>query len=422
MTDTRVRTKAAAAAAVLAVVMAIVFGWRSLFSADVIPDETTVAVVDGTYTDIVEIRGQVEPVRSTVVVAPFGAGELQILEIVRSGDAVQAGDVVVEFDAVTLRRTIQEKQGELRSAQAELDRHDAQSRITLEERRAGVATAEFDVTRAELALGEIGLVSEIEAERNRLAHADALQRLAEARAALESEEANIRTERDTRQRAVEKVQAELDRAERQVASLHVRAPASGVVNVLPNRFGINPVNPTPQEFRAGDRAYPGAAVVELPDLSSVFLTARIDEADRGRLQEGQTATVRIDAIADRDYHARIVEISVLARTDFTSGWPPQKQFDLTLAIEDPDDRLRPGMSGNARIEVGRLDDVLIVPPSAVAYEAGRTVVYRQTRRGFEPVPVEVLRQGRDQAAISGDLAGGDRIARTRPGTETQEAE
>jgi HlyD family secretion protein len=422
MSEERKVSRAVVAAAALAVVMATGFGWRMLFSADDTPDETTVAVVSGTYTDIVEIRGQVEPVRSLVVVAPFGAGELQILKIVRSGESVQAGDIVVEFDAVTLRRTIQEKQGELRSAQAELERHDAQARITLEERRTAVATAEFDVTRAELALGEIGLVSEIDAERNRLAYADAQQRLEEAKAALESEQANVRTERDIRQRAVEKVRAELDRAERQVASLHVLAPASGAVNVLPNRFGVNPVNPTPQEFRAGDRAYPGAPVVELPDLSSVFLTARIDEADRGQLQETQIATVRVDAIADRDYRARVVDISVLARTDFTGGWPPQKQFDLTLAIEDPDDRLRPGMSGNARIEVGRLENALIVPPSAVVYESGRTVVYRQTRRGFEPVPVEILRQGREQAAVSGGLAGGDRVARTRPGAETGEAQ
>ena len=33
-----------------------------------------------------------------------------------------------------------------------------------------------------------------------------------------------------------------------------------------------------QEFQAGDRAWPGAAILELPDLSSVHLEARLDEA------------------------------------------------------------------------------------------------------------------------------------------------
>lgn len=413
-------SRARLAGVVIGVVLVLTAGWQVLFSEAEVDDEATVAVARGAYSDIVEIRGQIEPVRSTYVTAPFNAGELQVVKIVRSGDAVEAGEVVVAFDAVTLRRTIQEKQGELRSAQAELEQHAAQSRITLEERKAAVAKAEFDVTRAELALGEIGLVSEIEAERNRLALADARQRLAEAQASLDSAEANAASERDARRRTVEKVQAELDRAERQVASLQVTAPIAGVVNVQPNYRATNPVNPTPQEFRMGDRVWPGAAILELPDLSSVFLTARIDEADRGRLQQGQTASVRLDAIADRDYRATVVEISLLARTDFTSGWPPPKQFDLTLSIADPDDRLRPGMSANARIEVGRLDDVLLVPPSAIFYEDGRTVVYRHGRRSIAPVAVEVLRRGRDQAAVAGDLDEGDRIARTQPGAPAHE--
>lgn len=388
------------------------------------PDDSanTIEVTRGTYSDIVEIRGQVQPVRSTLVTAPFNAGELQILKIVRNGDAVQAGDIVAEFDAMNLRRTIQEKQGELRSAQAELEQNGAQGRITIEERKAAVAKAEFDVTRAGLALGEIGLVSEIDAERNRLALADARQRLAEAQAALASAEANVRSDREARQRTIAKVQAELDRATNQVSALHVKAPTAGTVNILPNYRSANPLGGTPQEYRMGDRAFPGAMILELPDLSSVFLTARIDEADRGRLTEGQTAVIRLDAIADRDYKATVTQISLLARTDFTSGWPPPKQFDLTLSITDPDDRLRPGMSAAARISVGQIDDVLLVPAGAIFYEAGRTVVYRQSRRSFEPVGVEIVRRGRDQAAVSGDLAAGDRISRTRPGDATEEAQ
>src|SRR5690606_10120090 len=143
------------AMAAVAVLAAIAVGWQVLFSNEASDSADVVELLRGTFTDVVEIRGQIEPVRSTYVTAPFNAGELQVVNIVRSGDVVEAGDVVVEFDAVTLRRTMQEKQGELRSARAELEQHDAQSRIGLEERRAAVAKAEFDVERAYLALGEI---------------------------------------------------------------------------------------------------------------------------------------------------------------------------------------------------------------------------------------------------------------------------
>ena len=55
----------------------------------------------------------------------------------RTARRSKTGDVVAEFDAVTLRRTIQEKQSELRSAKAELEQGDAQSKITVEETAGG---------------------------------------------------------------------------------------------------------------------------------------------------------------------------------------------------------------------------------------------------------------------------------------------
>jgi multidrug efflux pump subunit AcrA (membrane-fusion protein) len=406
------------AAAVL--VVAIVAGGRAWLGGDTIPDSEVFVVDKGDYSDIVEIRGQVQPEKTTYVTAPYNAGELQILKLSPNGTQVRAGDVVAEFDAVTLRRTIQEKQSELRSANAELQQGDAQSKIAVEEKQAAVATARFDVVKAKLSLGEIGLVSEIDAARAKLALADAETRLREAEAALASAKATAETERHTRLRRIEKVQAELARAQAQVEALHVRAPVDGIVSIQPN-YRSPSFGSMPPEYRAGDRAYPGAPILELPDLSSVFLTARIDEADRGRLEVGQTAVIRVDAVADRDYQAKVIDISLLARTDFMSGWPPPKQFDLTMAITDPDERLRPGMSAGARITVGRLPDVLLLPSSAIFFEAGRTVVFKAGRRGFEPVPIEILRRGRDQAAVSGSLAEGDRVARSRPGDLPAEA-
>ena len=62
----------------------------------------------------------------------------------------------------------------------------------------------------------------------------------------------------------------------------------GTVSILPNyRASMTPGSSAP-EFRTGDSVWPGAMILELPDLSSVFLTARIDEADRGQLI-GQSA-------------------------------------------------------------------------------------------------------------------------------------
>jgi len=401
-------------------IVALVLAGRWWLAAGATTDQDTVTVTRGEYSDTVEIRGQVQPVRSTYVTAPYNAGELQILKIVKNGSAVAAGDVVAEFDALTLRRTIQEKQGELRSANAELQQGNAQSAITVDERRAAVKRAEFDVVKARLTLGEIGLVSEIDAAKAKLTLADAEQRLREAEASAASAVQNAQAERETRERRLKKITAELALAQQQVTSLHVEAPTDGTVNILPNFRSATPMG-VPQEYRAGDRAFAGAIILELPDLSTVYLAARLDEADRGRLVPNQSAVIRVDAIADRDYQATVDQISLLARVDFQGGWPPPKQFDLQVTFKNPDARLRPGMSAVARIAVGQLPNVLLVPSSAIVYEAGRTVVYRLGRRGFEATPVEVLRRGRDQAAVSGTLAEGDTIARTRPGASPEGA-
>lgn len=379
----------------------------------------TAALTRGEYTDVIEIRGDIRPVRTTPVMAPANAGELVILKVARSGTDVKAGDVVAEFDAVTMRRTIQQKESDLRSAIATKEQAEAQATITLEEKAAAVRKARFDVERAKLALGAadvgngIEIVSAIEAERARLSVDDAEQRLREAEAAEAATRAGLDSDKIARDRRIDQINQDLARVRRAVSDLSVVAPFDGTVNVLQNYRSAIPMG-EPPEFRPGDTTYSGAVILELPDLSSVYLTARIEEADRGALRTGQTATVRADAVADRDYEATVTDISLLARIDPMTGWPPSKLFDLTITIKDADGRLRPGMSAVARIGIDRLLEVLIAPAEAVFTVDGRALVYRRAGREFNAVPVTILRRGREQVAIEGDLREGDLLALSRP--------
>jgi multidrug efflux pump subunit AcrA (membrane-fusion protein) len=400
------------AAVVLTALLVVSAGAWQLFGRAVVPDVPTADVTRGDYSDVIEIRGDVRPVRSTMVAAPANSGELVIMKIARNGTVVKKGDVVAEFDAVTMRRTIADKQSELRTKTAELEQARAQSKITLEERATAVRRAAFEVEKAKLNILDGDLVAPIEAERARLALLDAEQRLKEAQAAEASAKASVTSDFASRDRSIEKVRLDLQRAEAAVKALQAVAPADGVVNILPNYRSASPMG-VAAEYRPGDKTFAGATILELPDLSSVFLVARIDEADRGPLRPGLEASIRADAIPDREYRATISEVSLLARVDYMN-WPPQKLFDLRLGFVDPDDRLRPGMSAVARVPVGELEDVLLVPASAVFTEGGASVVFRLGRRGFSAVPVSVVRRGREQAVVEGALTPGDRIATSHP--------
>jgi len=149
----------------------------------------------------------------------------------------------------------------------------------------------------------------------------------------------------------------------------------------------------------------------------VPLGVRLDESDRGRLKANQEATVRIEAIPGRDFKARINDISVLARVDFSSGWPPTKNFGLNLILVDGDAKIRPGMSAVARIAVERVPDVLLVPAESVFQRDGAPIVYRLDGPAFEETAIQIQRRGREQSIVASGLKSGDRIAQRRPPAE-----
>ena len=198
---------------------------------------------------------------------------------------------------------------------AELEQMRAQAKISLEEKNAAVRRAQFEVVKAELSVTGADLVGSIENERGKLALADARQRLHEAEAAEAAAKLSVDSDFAARTRRIDSIKRDLAQYQKAVSALVAKAPIDGTVNILPNYRSASMMG-MPAEFRPGDKTYAGAAILELPDLSAVFLVARLDETDRGLLKTGQTALIRADAIADRDYEATISDISLLARVDF----------------------------------------------------------------------------------------------------------
>jgi multidrug efflux pump subunit AcrA (membrane-fusion protein) len=196
----------------------------------------------------------------------------------------------------------------------------------------------------------------------------------------------------------------------------VKAPADGVISVLPNYRAGSIMGAAP-EFRQGDRAWPGASIIELPDLTSVHMLARLDESDRSRLQSGQEATIRIESVPGREFKAKIAGISMLARVDYNSTWPPPKNFDIDLLLLEVDPRIRPGMTSVARIATERVPNVVLVPSEAIFQHDGSPVVYRLAGFEFEEIRVKIAKRGKEQTVIASGVEPGDRIATRRPTPE-----
>ena len=410
-----IRSKRGLALVAIVVVIAAVAVFAMNAGGGTAPNVTTVDVTRGEFVDYIQIRGDIRPAKSIVLAAPLqSGGDLQITKLVKNGAAVKKGDIVIEFDATMLEQRLAERRSDLKSAEGEINQLQAQQKINAEEQKTALMKAQYDVDRAKLDLGKRDLISQIEFEEAKLALSDAEQRQKETLAKQHSTQAAAEADMVGKRRKRDKAQFDVDRTVASIEALRLRTPADGTVNILQNPRSGNMFGGGGVEFREGDRAWAGASILELPDLSSIHLEARLDESDRGRLKVGQQALVRIEAVPGKDFNARVDLISVLARVDFSSGWPPVRNFDLGLVLENPDPRIRPGMTATARIAADRMADTTLVPSEAIFQKDGRSVVYRLRGSKFDEQPVEIVRRGREQAAVSAGVRAGDKLAVRRP--------
>ena len=407
--------KIAAILAVAAVVGLSVAAAAALRRADGGSSLPTALVEKTTFVDFLQLRGEIRPVRSVVLTAPSTGADLQIVDLATNGAKIAAGEVVVTFDPTVQQRTLETKQSELKQAESEVDRTEAEQRRRVAAAQSELEEAKKALERARLELKGNELRARLEAEKYAIAVDDAAEHVRELEAKVEGERLAAAADVAIARQKRDKARFDVQETERILGSLQVRAPIAGSISLLPNFRAGGPGRAAP-EFRRGDRAWFGAQLAELPDLTTVQMTARIDEADRGRVQPGSGVRVRVDAVPDRDLTGTLKDIAVVAKPDFTT-WPPVRNFDIVVALSDSDPRLRSGMSASARVELDRLADVLVVPTGAVFQRGAATVVYIVDHRATESRPVTVLRRGRDQIAIASGVRENERVALKEPEQE-----
>ena len=382
------------------------------------PSVPSTLVQKGSFVDYLSVRGEIRPVRSVVLTAPSSGADLQILQLATNGAAVAPGDVVIQFDSTVQQRTLEQRRSEFKQAESEIEKAESDGRQRVQAVEAELSQARSAAERARLDIARTELVSKVEAEKLALLLANAelqvkglQQKVTGERAAAAATVAIARQKRD-------KALSDVADTERIIESLTVRAPSAGTISVLPNLRAGGPMSRSAPEFRRGDRVWFGAAIAELPDLTTVQMTCRLDEADRARVQRDGRVLVKVDALPDRELPATIREISMVAKPDFTT-FPPVRNFDAIISLSDSDARLRTGMSASARIELNRLDDVLVVPTSAIFQVDDATVTYVVEGSHTALRPITLLRRGRDETAVASGLREGERIALRDPTTGTR---
>jgi len=378
---------AALSVAVLAV-LAVVFAPRLLQG----PEVDVVAAVRRDFVQTVVASGRVETPHRVSVGTQI-TGTVRRVPVAE-GQAVAAGQVLIELEDAEWRAATQQAEIAVRQAEARLRQ--------LREVQAPVA--EQSVRQAEITLDNARAQARRVADlfqRNFVGQAaldDADKAAALAEAQLRSAQKQLETTRSSgSDHAVAQSALALARASADVARARLRyativAPAAGTLIA--------------RSVEPGDVVQPGKTLMLLAPAGETQLVVQIDERNLRLLAVGQRAQASADAYPDARFDAELVYIN--------PGIDAQRgSVEVKLAVAKPPDYLRQDMTVSVDIQVASRERAVLVPTAAIHDADGADpwvlkVVAGQVRR--QPVRLG-LRGGGLSEALDG-LAAGDRVVAT----------
>lgn len=245
-----------------------------------------------------------------VDVAAHAAGRLEQVNV-REGDRVRAGQILARMDAAALTADLRQAQAELAQAEAAIASarsllsqrrsEERESRSSIAERQAEQQLAERRFQRSQKLLASGAITQEtFDADEARRLTAEAA--LAKAHDAARSAGAVIATARSGLQAAVANraaAQARIERIQADLSETQLRAPTDGRVQI--------------RIAEPGETLPTGGKVLNLLDLSDVFMTFYLPTGDAGRVRMGSEARLILDAAPELVIPARVTYVASAAQ-------------------------------------------------------------------------------------------------------------
>jgi RND family efflux transporter MFP subunit len=361
----------------------------------------------------VQTRGDVRSVHSEILKAPQIPSPT-IVKLAESGRPIRKGEIVVEFDAAQQEQNLLENATNVRTADSEIVQTQASHRMTDEADGMNLMTAGYNVERAKLEASKAEVVSEIEGAKNRIDVGVSEGDLTQVKTVITSHKTTETADLERLDQKKQKTIRDMERSRGYLANMVIRAPIDGIVNILPNFRSLGSFGSAPPPFKEGDKAWTGAPIAEIPDLSEMRIELKLDEVDRGRLQLGQKAKVRVDAVPDRELPAELDWISPIANVMQRGPFQTDKSFPARATLKQLDPRLRPGMSATAEIVIEQQPNRLLIPVRASVLHNGKPAVWVQKGEEFVIREVEVGKRNETDIIVLKGLKEGEVVALENP--------
>jgi multidrug efflux pump subunit AcrA (membrane-fusion protein) len=361
----------------------------------------------------VRTRGEIRSVNSMIITAPQ-VPDPRIVKIAESGRPIRKGDVVVEFDAAQQEQNLLERNTTVRTVDSEIVQTKASHRMVDEQDSMNKMTAQYNLERAKLDASKAEVVSAIEGAKSRIDVGLSQGELKQVDTVLSAHKVTQGADLERLQQRKDKTVRDVERARGYLGKMVLVAPQDGIVNLLPNFRAQGNFGSAPPPFKEGDRAWTGAAIAEIPDLSNMRIELKLEEVDRGRLQIGQKVRVRVDAISDREMEAELDWISPIATVNFRGAGMGEKTFPARATLKQLDPRLRPGMSATAEVIIESEAKTLLIPVRASFMHNGKPAVYVQQGDKFLIRPIEVGKRNDTDMVVLNGLREGELVALENP--------
>jgi HlyD family secretion protein len=327
----------------------------------------------GTMTRSVVATGKIEPI-SQVEVKSKANGIIEAL-YVDVGDVVKPGQVLAELDKEQLQARMREASANLLAAEAAHRAAEAQlAKSQVEAEGPEVEFARRAQARA-ADLFEQKLIAPSVLDEARSAWEQAENRQRAAKSALGIARANV-AEASAK---VAQARAAAERAREELANSTLRSPIRGIVLTRDVEIG----SPVSSILNLGANA---TLVMRLGDVERVFVRGKVDEADIGRVREGQPAKITVETFKDRSFEGTVTQISPMGmeKDNVTT-------FEVEVSIRNPGNELKANMTANAEIVLEQFPNSLLVPESAVGYD--------QQRQPYVDVPDPTEDSGRRRVPV-----------------------
>ena len=358
----------------------------------------------GDLTLTVDATGSLAAERAENIGPPAvdGMWNFRIARLAQEGIQVKPGDLLIEFDGQEVNRRLAEKRAEMNKIQEEISRRKLEYDVQLRDLRIRVEESRVSLQKARhKAEVDPTLIS---MQDYRLAKVELEQSESEAARLAEKLESTLRMARAELaglENTLEGARLRVQRLEEQKKALVVNAPAAGVVIFKRNEAG--------EKKSVGQQAWRRETIMQIPDLATLRLEAMVEEAEAGQVRPGQKAVIRVDAFPGTQLRGTTTSIGTVLRTKRFDM--PTKVVDAVIEFDKGEQKLLPGMTATASIEVQRIPSVLLVPLEAIRERQGQSVV--TVLLGSGVAQERSIRLGRRNSELIEVLEGlkeGDRVA------------